>query len=391
MKDLNLDDINKYVIFKQHLSEKHKSNNVLGIIEDLCGLHSTGTMEPYIALFQRSKIFTKKDLETELYEKKSIARVKCMRKTLFIQRKEMIPIVYAAINPSIISNINRYFKYFGISQLDYSNLANQIKKLLKVKELSTSEIKKSVSSEINLSQIISLMADQLILLRTKPVKGWKDRRSKYTLFTNYFPQLDLKKFTEQEAINILVENYIKAYGPVSEKDIAWWSGLGKQKIRKGLKSIEEDLEKLTLQQGSIEYMMNKDDLIAMNGYSDDNEKIINLLPLLDSYIMGYKDRGRYIDESNYFYAFDKSGNSTSTIILNGRIIGIWDVLEKPKPMIKIFLFKSHTEEILEKIHREALKLGKFITGKEVAIYKCKSMIPLNEKTAGSFMKPLKDS
>jgi len=77
--------------------------------------------------------------------------------------------------------------------------------------------------------------------------------------------------------------------------------------------------------------------------------VVNLLPTLDPYLMGYKDRERYLNPEYYNNVFDRSGNATSTILLNGEVIGVWDIGEKAEPLIKLFLFKEVERRVLEKV------------------------------------------
>ena len=121
------------------------------------------------------------------------------------------------------------------------------------------------------------------------------------------------------------------------------------------------------------------------------ESTINLLPLLDPYMMGYKNRERYVDFNKYNYIFDRSGNATQVILQDGFVIGIWDIILKPKPLCKLYFLEEIDDNTLKKVNSTAKELSKFITGKELEIHICKYMIPLTEKTMGGFMSPLKNS
>jgi hypothetical protein len=102
--------------------------------------------------------------------------------------------------------------------------------------------------------------------------------------------------------------------------------------------------------------------------------------------MGYKVRDRFFEQSKYYYIYDKSGNATNTILLDGRIIGIWDIDE---PDVKMFLLEKINSGIKKDIVEKLIKIGNFFTEKELSFKECKTMIPLNKRTAGSMMKPLK--
>ena len=70
--------------------------------------------------------------------------------------------------------------------------------------------------------------------------------------------------------------------------------------------------------------------------------------------MGYKNRERFINPDIYEFVFDRSGNATTTILLNGVVIGIWDFETKPKPKVKFLLFNQVNNEILVEIKRRDL-------------------------------------
>lgn len=390
MNPLELELVNQFVLQKHHLSNDTKIDDIIKIADDLCGLHATGTMEPYLTLFARTRNFKKSSLEKGLYWNRTLGRIRCMRKTLFIHTKDMLPIAYAATKHVIEQYFNKYFEVYEISEDDYQGYSEKIITLLNENELPTSEIKKQLNDYKKTSQLLGLMCDQGILIRGTPVKGWKDRRNNYALFQNYFPDVDLEQYGESNAVGILVKKYLKTYGPSTENDISWWCGIGKRKVRAGLDKIENEIERIKITGLEHEYLILKSDIDLLGKIAPLKENLVILLPMLDPYIMGYKDRERYIDVEYYNHAFDRSGNATTTIILNGKIIGVWDVVEKPEPTIKTFLFKEINDEVKHLLKIKATTLGKFITEKDVVVKECKKMEPLTDRTAGNFMTPLKN-
>ncbi len=139
-----------------------------------------------------------------------------------------------------------------------------------------------------------------------------------------------------------------------------------------------------------EFYLLKTELEPLKNYKIPKKETINLLPMLDPYIMGYKERGRYLEDQYYNYVFDRSGNATNSILLNGRICGIWDVSDKSGPMMRFLLFENIGDDVKKVILKNAKILGKFITEKEVKVKECNSMVQLPKRTAGGFMSPLKD-
>jgi uncharacterized protein YcaQ len=388
MTQTSLEQVNQFVLRKQHLTDDSQSNEITQIVKDLIGLHATVPTTPYVSLLTRTRNFQKTFLEEELYIKKSLGKIRCMRKTVHILPKEMIPVAFSATRKSVELASEKYSQYLGVTREKYESVSRQILTILKGKAMDTSEIKQSLKTERNISTIVNLMCDQGLLIRGKPAKSWKSNIHSYHLFEDYFPSLDLNAINEAKAKELLVRNYISTFGPATENDIAWWSGFLKGEIKQILKHLEDQITQLEVSGLDKNFLMFDSDTCSLN--ASRSKDTVNLLPPLDPYLMGYKDRERYLDSEYYDNVFDRGGNATSTILLNGKVIGVWDIAEKPEPTLKFLLFHDVEKTVLSGIHVIAKKTGKFMLDKAVQIKKCDSMVPLTRRNAGGFMTPLKD-
>ena len=124
MDHFEIDKINKLILTKHHLTKDSKTDNILRITEDLCGLHGTGTIEPYLSLFARMNLFKKEDLENELYSKKTLGKIRGMRKTLFIETQELIPIVHNVIKYMTVRRDNKYCTDINRNKNNYCPIRN---------------------------------------------------------------------------------------------------------------------------------------------------------------------------------------------------------------------------------------------------------------------------
>ncbi|MCJ7649155.1 MAG: winged helix DNA-binding domain-containing protein, partial [Candidatus Lokiarchaeota archaeon] len=118
--------VNHYIIAKQHLTDDSKGDNILKITKDLCGLQATGTFEPYLYLFSRKKEFRKEDLDRELYETKSLLKVRGMRNTLFIVPKDDAPILNLATNELKENRFEGFFTHSDFTRKEYNDLESKI-------------------------------------------------------------------------------------------------------------------------------------------------------------------------------------------------------------------------------------------------------------------------
>jgi len=390
MSDISLNVINHLVLRKQHLTDDSRIQDFVQIVKDIGGLHATGSMVPYLSLFARTRNFVKEQLDKELYVKRSLGKIRCMRKTLYILTKEMIPIAYASTRKMVEEASSRYLEFRGVSFENYDKVSRSVLEILKGREMTASQIKKTLKTELNVPAILNLMCDKGLLIRSRPEKGWKDKNHRYCLFHEYFPDIDLHGFCETDAVTLLVQKYLGSFAPVTEKDIAWWIGLGKARVREALNRIQEQIVHIGISDLEGDFIVLRSDENLLRGMKIPQQRIVNLLPGLDPYLMGYRERERYLDSQHRNKVFDRSGNATSTILLDGRVVGVWDFAEDPEPIVKIFLFEEFERSVSRDIYSKAEEIGRFIADKRVLTRECESMVPLTSRPAGGVMSPLRE-
>ncbi len=59
------------------------------------------------------------------------------------------------------------------------------------------------------------------------------------------------------------------------------------------------------------------------------EPTVALLPGLDPLTMGYRQRDRLLDPRQRDLVYDRGGNATSSVLVDGVIVGVWDVSDVP--------------------------------------------------------------
>ena len=389
MNYFDLDRMNHFVLNKQHLTPDSKGDDIVQIIKDVGGLHATNSTTPYLSLYARCSRFKREDLDRELYERRSLGRIRCVRKTIYIHTKDMIPVVWKATTSKVTKASKRYMEFRGVTDEVFKKVSKEILTMLSDHEMTASEIKKAVSTKADISSILYYLCDQGLLLRGKPAGGWKDRNYRYCLFSEYFPDVDLKKPSQSEAITLLVSQYYTSFGPATENDVVWWTGLGKTEVRYALKNLQDQLLEVSMLGGERSLHMLKSDAALIKDMEIPDKPTVNLLPALDPYLMGYKERGRYLAEEDSDLVFDRSGNATSIILVDGKVVGVWDFEGGEESFVQLHIFGKIRKEIQDDIYDRAIGLGRFIAGNEVRIRECESMVSLKVRTAGSFMSPLK--
>jgi hypothetical protein len=280
-------------------------------------------------------------------------------------------------------------EFRGVTLAEYERVSRTILRLVQDRGMTATAIKKALQTDLHVSAILYLMCDQCLLARGKPEGGWKDQQHRYFPFSEYFPDVELGSVSEPEAIATLVQRYLASFGPVTENDVVWWTGLGKRKVRSAMNRIQGQIVQIRISGMEGEFIILRSDMARLQSIRPPQEPSVNLLPSLDPYLMGYRDRKRYLDQAWTDQVFDRSGNATSSILLDGRVIGVWDVEEAKVPLVELHTFRPLGQDLRERILVEAQRVGSFIVVGDVEIRECESMVPLTARPAGSFKSPLK--
>jgi hypothetical protein len=121
MSLFSMDRLNALAIKKQCLDGTCVS--VADVVERTGGLHATSPTTPYLSLFARLKNFNIKDLDEELYVKRTMGRIRSVRGTVYIFPVEFMPVAFAATRRVIGLNSLNHCKYMGVTERDYEELS----------------------------------------------------------------------------------------------------------------------------------------------------------------------------------------------------------------------------------------------------------------------------
>jgi hypothetical protein len=115
----------------------------------------------------------------------------------------------------------------------------------------------------------------------------------------------------------LAGEYLRAFGPAREEDLAWWAGWTRHAAADALAAHD------TVDVGNGLRLLAAD--LAAFETVEPLPPAITLLPKWDAWTMGYPlgGRARYLDPQVHDRVFDGDGNGLAMILRSGRAIGAW--------------------------------------------------------------------
>jgi DNA glycosylase AlkZ-like len=166
-----------------------------------------------------------------------------------------------------------------------------------------------------------------------------------------------KSITREEALAKLAERYFTSHGPATLEDFTWWSGLNVTEARQALEMIKKRFISETIK--SKTYLFTDSFSVPQK-----NKSSFHLLPAFDEYVISYKDRTAAIQAEHQPKTFSSNGIFWPTIVMNGKVIGLWKRnIQKDKVIAEAQFFKKASKAVISSFKKESKKYGEFLDKK----------------------------
>ncbi|MBT2505830.1 AlkZ family DNA glycosylase [Streptomyces sp. ISL-98] len=336
----------------------------------LIGLHATDPATVFLSAAARMAEPEVAAVERALYEERTLARIRCMRRTMFVLPAAFAPEAQAAVGRYAYMDrgkaLDRLREAAGWDELRYTAAEQDALALLAERgEATAAEFAAAVpalreqivafpgksyeSRQRVASTVLGVLAAEGRIRRARPAGNWTSAQFRWALAE------PLPELPASESKAALARRYLSAFGPVTEADLKWWTGWTLAATRKAIAA--SGAEAVSLDEGTG-YLLPEDvEPVSCP------EPWVTLLPSLDATPMGWRQRDWYLDADHTPALFDRNGNIGPTIWADGRIIGAW--AQRPDGSINHRLFTDPGREIHTALDGETARMTTFLRGTRV--------------------------
>lgn len=164
-------------------------------------------------------------------------------------------------------------------------------------------------------------------------------------------------YSRDEALAVLAQRYFSSHGPATLPDFHWWSGLPMPDARKGLESIQHELESFGWE-GKMYWL--RDTSAPASADS------VLFLPAFDEYTVAYKDRSAVFSPQWHKEAITSNGIFKPIIVVNGQVKGIWKrTVQKSRVLIEPLFFSAEDTLPMEVMERAVAPFAAFLGAEPV--------------------------
>jgi hypothetical protein len=361
---------------RHHLA--HPSPATEQVAADMVGLHSSDPATVYLSAHARVNGFTVANMETALYEDRSLVRMLGMRRTLFVVPRRLAAVMNESCTKAFVATEHRRL----VTMIQDQGLANDgevwltrveemtLAALDELEEAPATELAKRVpeltaklrfgegktwGATVGVStRVLFLLATKGQIVRTRPRGTWASGQYRWTRTERWLGE-PLPSLDHDEASRELLERWLAAFGPATITDIRWWTGWTARLATATLAAL--GAPQVELQGGAIGFVLSEDEEPAGRV-----SPWVGLLPGLDPTTMGWKERAWYIGE-HAPRLFDRNGNAGPTVWVNGRVVGGWACA--PGGQVVIQLLEPVTKSAERAVEREGRRLSAWLDGTRI--------------------------
>jgi hypothetical protein len=161
-------------------------------------------------------------------------------------------------------------------------------------------------------------------------------------------------FDRDRALAELSRRYLGAFGPATDRDFAYWSGLPLRDVRAGLESISTEIEEVRV--GDVTMLVMRGGLPRLPAKGQ-----VRMLGNFDTYLLGWKDREFSVTGEHAVHVKEGGGGWIRPVIVeDGIVIGGWRSSRRGGRLaISLNLPKRERGRLGSKIDAEIADIARF--------------------------------
>jgi uncharacterized protein YcaQ len=378
-ESVSADQVTAFRLARHHLATRAPAASLVDVAGEMAGAQAQVMSAAQMSLWSRTRGLRRSDVEKALWNDRSLAKVWCMRGTLhLVPSKDYAVFVLGCAGRAdrdtrwmirqgwSIEMIERLLKRIA-GVLDRPRTRTEVATRLEG-SFRTKRIRRDrgwgKSAEIDAFEIDGHTISVAGILFYACIRGIacsgppRGNESTYVRPSAWFP--GTRDLTVQEAEGALLRTYLRAHGPATPTDFAWWTAraIWDRNIE-DLAAVDAD--------GRTAWIL-REELPILERARLKGRPTVRLLPFFDSFLLGQKAHGHLVEAKHHKKVYRPQGWLSPVLLVDGRVAGVWAHASKgPRLSVTVEPFGPLEAGIRELVERECQDLGRFLEADDVQV------------------------
>lgn len=348
-------------------------------------LHATEPASVHLALHARVAGLSVGDVDSALYDERSLVKQLAMRRTLFVFPRDLLPAAWGSASARVAAqqrtrlakDVAAGLADDGPAWVDVA-CAAVLNRLVDGSEVSAQQLREELpelAGRIGIAtdaayggpvpvapRVLTLLGAEGLVVRGHNGGHWRVSRPQWTLMSSWLGALP-EALDPRAGYAELVRRWLTTFGPGTSADLQWWLGSTGAAVKQALADVEAVA--VGLDRDDTGWVLPDDLDESADGIPDGSsgaEPWAALLPVLDPTVMGWKNRDFYLGP-HAARLFDRNGNAGTTAWWCGQVVGAW--VQDAAGVVEVRLVHDVPVEGRQALTAEAERLTRWLQGQRV--------------------------
>ena len=352
--------VNAFRLTRHHLAGPQRSN-LLDVISDVCGIQAQIMASAHLSLNARLPNLTRDEIRSALNEKRTLIKTHCMRQTLHLLPSAQYATYISANKKTRIKQVRNVMDRFKITDREADQLLRALMDALAETPLGQKALRTAVRPQVS-KKVRAWMDKVWGIVRPAVVEGLvcygpdDGNEITYVRTEDWLPKQ--KSIDAESAQRFLLRAYLRAYGPATARDFAFWSGISMKEVAAAWKSIEEEFAEIELEDRKAFIL--REDLRELRASSLEKPNL-RLLANFDVFLLAHAEKSHMVHDRHYKLIYRNQGWISPVILLDGRVVGMWSYKVAGKKLaVALKPFSKLPKSLHPQIEAETERIAKFV-------------------------------
>lgn len=367
MIELTRTQVRAFRLTRQHLLQRAPRSRLTRAVGDICGIQAQVMSAAELAIWARVDGVSRDEIQTALWERRSLVKTWCMRGTLHLLPAPEYTTYAGALRTRTRHRSPAWLRHIGLTLDEMEAIIDGVGRALDGQSLTREGLASAVGRQLGPAVGKKLLWGWGTLLKPAAYQGhlcFGPSRGQNVTFVRPDQWLGVSLTDapdEIDALTAIARRYLAAYGPATHADFAvWWGGgTGKTLARVVWRALGSDIVEVDVE-GDAGWMLAAD---ARRAQKLKPAETVRLLPNFDCYTLHYSPRAHLVPARFAARVFRNQGWISPVLLINGIAAGTWALTRSGKYIeVRLQPFAPLRPMFLRKVKAEAERLGAFLGG-----------------------------